>query len=94
MKDNINDENIKISLKIILLSKILENPKLIMKSKNFIQLLLKKSNIVPEYSNEKYNNRKLNYLNEYPKISKVNYKILNILNQTENNKRKNIRNNN
>ena len=85
VKDNINDENIKISLKIILLNKILENPKLIMKSKNFIQLLLKKSNIVPEYSNEKNDNIKLNYLNEYPKISKVNYKIWNILNQTENN---------
>ena len=68
------------------MKKVLENSKFISKSKNFLQLLLSNSNLVPENIKEnKLNNTiKIRIINEYPKIKKVNYKILEILNQCKN----------
>ena len=85
-ENNIDIEENKNSLKVFLLKKVLENSKFISKSKNFLQLLLSNSNLVPENIKEnKLNNTiKIRIINEYPKIKKVNYKILEILNQCKN----------
>ena len=71
-------------LKQFILEKILQDPKLIIRSNYILQLIFNKSNLIPEIPDKiLYKSEKDKILNEYPKIKKIDDTLLYILKSNE-----------
>ena len=91
LSNNDDPENSKIEieqtllyLKQFILEKILQDPKLIIRSNYILQLIFNKSNLIPEIPDKiLYKSEKDKILNQYPKIKKIDDTLLYILKSNE-----------